>query len=381
MPRVLILHASVGTGHERAATALAAAFARKQEGEVRVEDTLDYGSQLFRQAYSRSYIEMSERSPLLWRIVYETTDASAPEQIEISNRLRGLVERLAITRLERFVHKFAPAAIVCTHFLPVELLLRLKNQGLLPQPVYCVVTDFFAHSFWVTPGIDGYFVGSEMTRDLLATRGVVPAIIHVSGIPIDPEIAEPKEMRQMRILHGFSPDQPLITLFGGGLNVERVRSMIQGILMFDTPGTLAVVAGRNETLMDAITGLEEPAGMRLRALGYINYVDDLLAASDLVITKAGGLILSETLARGTPMLVIDPIPGQEEWNADYVVSAGAGIQLRMAEAVPTAVRELLEHGERLAMLRVGAQETGRPRAALDIAEYVLRDLEAGTHDR
>ncbi len=187
MPRVLILHASVGTGHERAAVALADAFARKQEGEVRVEDTLDYGSQIFRQAYSRSYIDLSERSPMLWRLFYETTDASGSELTEMTNRLRGLVERLAITRLERFVTKFAPAAIVCTHFLPVELLLRLKQQGQLPQPIYCVVTDFFAHSFWVMPGIDGYFVGSEMTRDLLAARGVVPAIIRVSWHPDRPK--------------------------------------------------------------------------------------------------------------------------------------------------------------------------------------------------
>jgi processive 1,2-diacylglycerol beta-glucosyltransferase len=380
MPRVLILHASVGTGHERAAAALAAAFARKQEGEVRVEDTLDYGSQIFRQAYSRSYIDLSERSPMLWRLFYETTDASGPELAEMTNRLRGLVERLAITRLERFVSKFAPAAIVCTHFLPVELLLRLKNQGQLPQPIYCVVTDFFAHSFWVTPGIDGYFVGSEMTRNLLAARGVVPAIIHVSGIPIDPKVADPKDLDKTRAQLGFPPSEPLITLFGGGLNVERVRSIIEGILAIDLPGTLAVVAGRNEALVDAIDDLESRSRMRLQILGFIDYVDDLLVASDIVITKAGGLIVSETLARGTPLLVIDPIPGQEEWNADYVVGAGAGIQLRMAEAVPDAVRQLLARPERLAMLRAGAQEAGRPRAALDIAEYVLHDLRTGTHD-
>jgi processive 1,2-diacylglycerol beta-glucosyltransferase len=379
MPRVLILHASVGTGHERAAVALATAFARKPDTEVRVEDTLDYGSQLFQQAYSRSYLDMSERSPLLWRLVYETTDASDPELIEVTNRLRSLVERLAITRLSRFVHKFAPAAIICTHFLPVELLLRLKKQGKLPQPIYCVVTDFFAHSFWVTPGIDGYFVGSELTRDVLAARGIAAAIIHVTGIPIDPAIAEPKEMLQMRALHGFPPDQPLITLFGGGLNVERIRSVIEGILLVDTPGTLAVVAGRNETLVSALAGLTDGPSMCLRILGYINYVDDLVTASDLVVTKAGGLIVSETLARSTPMLVIDPIPGQEEWNADYVVSTGAGIQLRMAEAVPEAVRQLLAHRERIDLLRLGAQEAGRPRAALDIAESVLHDLRVGTY--
>jgi processive 1,2-diacylglycerol beta-glucosyltransferase len=379
MPRVLILHASVGTGHERAAAALANAFARKQDGEVRVEDTLDYGSEFFRRAYSRSYIDMSERTPLLWRLFYETTDASQPELIELTNRLRSMVERLGVTRLERLIRSFAPAAIVCTHFLPVELLLRLKRQGRLPQPIYCVVTDFFAHSFWVTPGIDGYFVASAMTRQELIARGVAPSIIHVSGIPIDPAIADPKDMIEMRAQHALPADRPLVTLFGGGLNVQRVRLMVEGLLAIDVPGTLAVVAGRNEALINALDGLADGPAMCLRALGFIDYVDDLVAASDMAITKAGGLIVSETLGRGTPLLVIDPIPGQEEWNADYVVGSGAGIQLRMAETVPEAVRQLLTRRERLAVLRAGAQEAGRPRASLDIAEHVLRDLRAGVY--
>jgi processive 1,2-diacylglycerol beta-glucosyltransferase len=379
MPRLLILHASVGTGHQRAAEALAEAFVRKQDGEVRVADALDYGNELFRRAYSRSYIDMSERSPLLWRLFYETTDASEPEWIELTNRLRSLVERLAITRLERLVSKFSPEAIICTHFLPVELLLRLKQQGRLPQPLYCVVTDFFAHAFWVTPGIDGYFVGSDMTRDLLAARGVASSIIHVSGIPIDPAIAEPKDLAEVRARHHFAPDAPLITLFASGLNVQRVRAIAQGILASDVCGTLALVAGRNEALADALDDFSEGPTMRLQVLGFIDYVDDLVAASDIVISKAGGLIVSETLARGTPMLLIDPIPGQEEWNADYVVSAGAGVQLRMAESIPGALQQLLTHRDRLATLRASAQEAGRPRAALDIAEQVLHDLQAGIH--
>ncbi|HET9221765.1 MAG TPA: glycosyltransferase [Roseiflexaceae bacterium] len=379
MPRLLILHASVGTGHQRAAEALAEAFMRKQDGEVRVADALDYGSELFRRAYSRSYIDLSEGSPLLWRLFFESTDASAPELIEVTNRLRSLAERLGITRLERLVRTSAPEAIICTHFLPVELLLRLKRHGRLPQPLYCVVTDFFPHAFWVTPGIDGYFVGSAMTRDMLAARGVTPSIVRVSGIPIDPAIADPKELAEMRVQHGFPVDGSLVTLFGGGLNVQRVRSIVEGILASDICGTLAVVAGRSETLTNALEGLADGSSMRLRVLGFIDYVDDLVVASDIVISKAGGLIVSEVLARGTPMLLIDPIPGQEEWNADYVVSSGAGVQLRMVESVPDTVRQLLIHPNRLAALRDGAQETGRPRAALDIAEQVLHDLQVGVH--
>src|SRR5439155_22396806 len=135
----------------------------------------------------------------------------------------------------------------------------------------------------------------------------------------------------------------------------------------------------NEALAAVLDDLTDGPVMGLRKLGFVSYVDDLLVASDLVITKAGGLIVSESLARGTPLLVIDPIPGQEEWNADYIVSTGAGIQLRMVELVPSAVQHLIGNPERLAVLRGGAQEAGRPRAALDIAERILYELHAGMH--
>lgn len=377
MPRILIVHASVGSGHQRAAAALADAFTRKQAGEVRVEDTLDYGNRAFCRAYTQSYLELSAHAPAIWRLFYEGTNVRDPKWVELTNRLRSLVERPGGTHLARLVTRFAPDAIVCTHFLPVELLLRLKRRGRLPQPIYCVVTDVVAHCFWATPAIDGYFVASALTREQLIALGVAPAIIHVSGIPVDPAITEPKTMAAMRLRHGFPIDQPLISLFGGGLDVDRVRMMVAGLLAHDMPGTLTVIAGRNAALAAALADLTNGPMPRLRVLDFITYVDDLVAASDLVITKPGGLIVSEVLARGTPLLLIDPIPGQEEWNADYVVSANAGIQLRMVELVPRAVQSLLAHPERLAMLRQCAQGIGRPRAALDIAEAILRDLRGG----
>jgi processive 1,2-diacylglycerol beta-glucosyltransferase len=374
--RVLLLHASVGTGHASAAQALAAAFARQPGVEARVEDSLDYANKLFRQAYTQSFLKLSVQAPLLLKLFYENANSTEPEWIVSSNRLRSLVERLGVARLERMVHRFAPDAIVCTHFLPAELLLRLKRNGELHQPIYTVVTDHVAHSMWITAGVDGYFVASELPRDLMASRGVPPERIHVTGIPVDLESAKPKEMAAMRERHGLPLSDPVITLFGGGIAVERVQRMVAGMLAIEQPGTLVVVGGRNEELAGALADFADGPQMRLRRLGQIDYVDDLVAASDLVITKAGGLITSEVLARGTPLIIIDPIPGQEEWNADYVVSCGAGIQLRMPESVPQTVQNVLAEPGRLAALRLRAQNAGRSRAALDIAERVLHELHA-----
>jgi processive 1,2-diacylglycerol beta-glucosyltransferase len=132
-------------------------------------------------------------------------------------------------------------------------------------------------------------------------------------------------------------------------------------------------------LAEALSDLIDGTQVQLRLLGKNDYVDDLVAASDLVITKSGGLIVSEVLARGVPMLIVDPIPGQEEWNADFVAGSGAGIQLNHPEAVPPAALFLLSQPERLALMREQARRFGRPRAALDIAERVLGDLASGQY--
>jgi processive 1,2-diacylglycerol beta-glucosyltransferase len=197
----------------------------------------------------------------------------------------------------------------------------------------------------------------------------------VTGIPIRLEIAQPKPMGEMRMRHQLPLEEPLVTLFGGGIDSKRVRLVVSLLLRSRTPGTLVVIPGRNEKLSQEIADLTDGPHMKLIKLDKIEFVDDLVAASDLVITKAGGLIVSEILARGTPMVIFEPLPGQEEWNADVVSGYGAGIQVRMPEMAALATLRLLNQPERLQAMRDHAQDVGRPRAALDIAEYILVSLE------
>jgi processive 1,2-diacylglycerol beta-glucosyltransferase len=369
-----MLHASVGTGHQRAARALAEAFGCLPDCEVRVEDTLAYATPVFRDAYARSYLQMVAKAPALWQRYYEDTNRGDPQQIARSNLLRGRAEEPLIARLAEAIRRYAPAAIVCTHFLPAEVLARQKLTGEPRTAIYTTITDHVAHSFWLTPGVDGYFVASEIPRDLLIARGVPGAIIHVTGIPVSMEIAVPKNPANIRAHHGWPLDRPLISLLGGGIATAHVREIVDGLRALPHPGTLVVVGGRNTDVPGALADLTNGPHMRTHVLGHIDDLDDLVAASDLVITKAGGLIVSEVLARGTPLLVIDPIPGQEEWNADYVVSTGAGVQLRLPVWAPYTVQHLLAEPSRLTAMRERARLAGRPRAALDIAEYVLREL-------
>lgn len=368
MARILILHASVGLGHRRAAEALGRAFALRGVEQVWVEDTLAHGPALFRQLYAGSYLELAERAPALWAYFYERADEN---ETRLTRELRALIERLGTTGLEALVQRCQPDAIVCTHFLPLDLLSpERRRRGRAPLLVG-VVTDYTGHVFWASPAVDRYCVATPLTSRMLARRGVPSARIAVTGIPVDPAIATPKDRDQARQAHRLER-APVVTLMGGGLSVERVQQIVVDLLASDLIGSLVVVAGRNTALTAALAPLGQASAGRLCLLGFIDYVDDLVTASDLVISKAGGLIVSEVLARGRPLVVIDPIPGQEEWNADFVVSAGAGIQLRLGALVPAAVEHLLTNTSHRQVLADGARQAGRPEAALTIADLVLK---------
>jgi processive 1,2-diacylglycerol beta-glucosyltransferase len=368
MARVLILYATVGTRHVRAAEALARAFALRPPCEVSVEDALSRASRLFRQGY----FELADRAPALISYAYDR--ATLPDW-PVFAELRDLVERYS--GLEPFVRRRSPDAVICTHFLPTYLLARPRRRGRLSQPLYCVVTDYAGHSFWVNEGVDGYFVPSEEVRRQLVAQGVRPETVYVAGFPVDPQLALPSNPQAARRALNL-PEGPLLTLFAHRLSRHELYAAVEALLASDLAGTLAVVAGRSRLMQRHLRPLREvaqrrrgQAGLQLRVLGPVEPADGLFAASDLVVGKPGGQLIAEALARGVPMLLVEPTVGQEEWNADYVVALGAGEQLRLSASLPGALQRLMARPERLSAMRTRARAAGKPAAAIMIADIVL----------
>lgn len=376
MPHVLILHASLGTGHTSAANALGDAYRRFPDVHVSVFDVLDYTNDITRAAMQTFYLQVSAKAPLLYKALYEGADGDGPEESFGSEKLMSLISPPFFNDLQKLIQETTPDIIVSTHTLALQVVHHLIEHNKYDGLHYVVITDFVAHRTWIAKGVDGYFVPSDLTREILVSRGVPREKMFVTGIPVKLEIAEPKDMHAMRAKH-FLPDAvPVVTLFGGGITAERVRRMVSRLVESAETFELITVAGRNVELEKAIDDLASGPNVRLQKLGRIDYVDDLVAASDIVITKAGGLIVSEILARCTPMIIIDPIPGQEEWNADFVAGAGAAIQLRMPEMVPPALEFLLRQPSRIADMGTQARLVGHPHAAMDIVEHTLDDWQA-----
>ena len=376
MARILIFYSPFGSGHLSASKSLAAAFRHLDSQHiVVVEDIFEHVALPLRSTISKLYEQLSERAPLLYEIYYESTDVDELSFAFTSNLLTDALYTPFLQGLAKFIERTKPDAIVCTQQFPLAAVSFLKQQGRIQQPLFVVVTDYMVHASWIAPEVKGYFVAHPQTGYVLQRRGIPTEQIHVTGIPVRLEMLTPKTPEEMRRMHNLPLNRPVIAIFGGGIEPKRVRLLVERMLEeADKPSCVVVVAGRNRELTAVLEDLHSGAQMELRKEGQIDYVDDLIVASDVVITKSGGLIVSEVLARNTPMIIIDPIPGQEEWNADFVVASGAGMQLRMPEIVPTATLSLLDEPERLKQMATQAAKMGRPRAALDIAEIILAHI-------
>jgi processive 1,2-diacylglycerol beta-glucosyltransferase len=369
---LLLLSVSAGAGHMRAAEAIAAAArARFPTVQVTHLDVLDYVPREFRKIYSESYIKLVEKLPQLWSFLY--TRADQTDRRSMTDRLRRAVEKLNTLRLRREIEQLRPDAIVCTHFLPAELLSRRLAKGAKLPPVWVQVTDFDVHALWIHPHLSGYFVANDELAWRLADRGIERQRIVVSGIAVLPQFAVPLKRSVCAAELGLTPNRFTVLMMAGGAGVGSLDAMAERLLQRPRDIQLVALAGKNAALL---TRLRELAGRhpgKLFPLGYTSTVERVMSACDLVITKPGGLSTSECLAKGLPMLLIAPIPGQEERNADYLLECGAALKAVDAASLEYKLDRLLGDAQLLASLRANALRIGQPQAALTVAERVLAD--------
>lgn len=373
-PRVAILHANAGSGHKRAAEAIAAAIARlSAESTVREVDTLVFASRFYRGTYAATYNQMAARAPRLWGALYHSW-AMAPVNRSTAP-LRLALDRMNLRRLVRVVERESPDAVVCTHFLPVEALSPGRGRG-NRVPLYCVITDFAAHPFWAFPQVDRYFVASAAVADELAGHGVARDRIEVTGIPIDPRFAEHIGRDVARARFGLDVARPVILVMGGGRGVGPLVELASRLSGISPEPQLVVVCGTNSRMRDEVDRLPAARTGRMRTLGFTDEVDVLLEACDVMVSKAGGLTCSEALAKGVPTVIFKPTPGQEVRNAQYLESGGAAIHADTIDAVEAEVTRLILDPQANRAMRTAAQRLAAPHAAVEIARRVLANAGA-----
>jgi len=375
-PRIAILHATAGSGHKRAAESLAAALSQMQPSAiVREVDTLVFASGLYRGTYAASYNAMAARAPRLWGVLYHSW-ASAPVN-KSTAPVRLALDRMNLRRLVRVVESESPDAVICTHFLPIEALSPRRGGGRLRVPLYCVITDFAAHPFWAFPHVDRYFVANAELATELAGLGVPSERIEVTGIPVDPKFARTIGRAEARARLGLDRERPVVLVMGGGGGVGPLAEVAVQLAALPPRPQVLVMCGMNRPLRAKIESLPEAKAGAIKALGFTRDVDVLFEACDLAVGKAGGLTCSEALAKGLPLVIFKPTPGQEVRNARYLEAAGAAFHADSEAEVEEIAGRLLVDPAARAQMRESASRIAAPHAAETVARRVLSDIGAG----
>jgi processive 1,2-diacylglycerol beta-glucosyltransferase len=235
-----------------------------------------------------------------------------------------------------------------------------------------VVTDFAVHSLWIVDGVSAYYVATEEARRHLLRNGKPPADVAVTGIPIDPVFAARTPPETARKALGLDPRLPAVLVLSGGFGVGPTVELISAFREATRPCQLVVVAGANEKLRKQAEAAASGLGPPVKVFGFVNNIHELMDAADVVITKPGGLTSSEVLAKGKPMIIIDPIPGQEQRNCEHLLEGGAALRLFDVQDAPYKVERLLSDRKRLEEMRRDAEQLGRPQAARDIVQDIIR---------
>jgi processive 1,2-diacylglycerol beta-glucosyltransferase len=369
--RVLILSATVGAGHGRAAEALESAFRQTApDATVKYLDVLSVTNPVFRRIYGKAYLDLVNHAPHVLGYMYDWMDKPRRPKYP-PDRFRLLVEKLNLGKFLDLLRDDDWDVIVSTHFLPAEIIASLRRKRKIHTPQITVTTDFDTHRLWVNQPCEKYTTATEEGAAYLQSYGVPPEHTRVTGIPIDPVFATPKSQQQCREIQGLDPTRPVILQLAGGFGVGPVAMLYRSILEVRTPVQVIAVAGKNLKAKKQLESIPVPHHHKAVVHGFTEKMDELMGAADIVVSKPGGLTTSETLARGAAMAIINPIPGQEIRNSDFLLENQAAIKINNLATVKLKLDGLLGNPHRLAELKANARRLARPRAAFEIAELAL----------
>jgi processive 1,2-diacylglycerol beta-glucosyltransferase len=364
--KLLILAASAGAGHLRAAQALeAAAKEMRPDLEVRNHDALDFTPKIFKKWYAQSYLQAVNHIPKVWGYFYEYYDKKSGSSK--TAKVIRILDRFNAGGLYKLVEEYRPDRILTTHFLPSNVLLssKRKERAALP-PISVCVTDYDIHFFWIHEQVSRWYVGSEEVRWQVHRKGIPLERIIVTGIPIHPVFSKEKSRATAAIAAGLDPGMPTVLVLSGGFGVGAVADTVAEVMKAPGNFQVAVVCGRNEDLKKQLSALQAPSGKRLEVRGFVTDMENYLTSADFVVTKPGGLSVSEAIARGCPIVAYAPIPGQEERNCDHLMESGAAVKAKDPATLEFKIRQLLSDENMRRRMADAARRISRPRAAFDI---------------
>lgn len=340
---ILILSASTGGGHMRASKAIEGYMTQKNKDiNVKIVDSLLYISPILNKTVTGGYVYLATKTPKLYGKLYDLTNKD--------HKLANFVTRLNnifANKLLPLIDDFKPDVIITTHPFPTEMVSRLKSKREINIPLICIMTDYAPHKAWINDKVDAYIVANDDMVAKMASEGVDTKCIYPYGIPVDEVFFEEKEKQLVIEELGLNKNLPTILMMAGSFGVSNVFDVYENIIDIDLDFQIILVTGRNQKLYKHFEEVVGNSPKKTKLIYFTDEINKFMQASDIIITKPGGLTVTEALACNIPMAVFDAIPGQEEENAEFLLKHNMAVRIKDGNSCREAIVELLKDGEKL----------------------------------
>lgn len=363
--KILLMYITNVSGHHSATLAIERAIETfNPHPQVLNIDGFGYTYPIMEKLTHAIYMTVIKKIPCIWDFLYDN-----PSVTKKTNGIKEFIHRKNQGKIKKLIESENCKVVVCSQAFPCGMVAYYKKHSLADIKLIAVVTDFIPHSYWVYDEIDFYVVGSKEAKETLINKGVSQEKIRLLGIPIDPKFSEKLDRSQVARELNMTLDRPVVLMMGGGHGIGPISRLIKVLDNAEIKAHFIVVAGINNKLFNHLKNARFKNKIHL--YGYIDYVDKLMTVADILITKPGGITTSEALAKNLPMLIIRPLPGQEQNNTNFLLKYGVA---QKSENIDDSIKKLnflLNDRKNLSLMRENISKIAMPSSSLKIAELTL----------
>lgn len=367
---ILVVTASMGSGHNKAANAVAEAIKRKYPvNKINVIDFMSTETAYFNSLVKDIYLKMLDHTPSVYEFFYKFTSDSTK-----GSTIQSVFAHAMKKDMRELIKKYEADMVICTHPFPCAAASYLKQTGEINIPLITVMTDFCVHQFWLYKNIDIYFTANDLLKKEMVNQGLLEERIFVTGIPVGYNFRVDYNRDDLLAKFKLEKDKPVALIMGGGLGLGGVKNALCQLERLKKDIQILVITGANVALWSEMNKYAQHSKHKIFVWGYSHNIQEFMSVATFLISKPGALTISEALTRELPMILHDPIPGPEVDNAKFVSDNGAAIWVRHQDTLDAVVREVLSDATILPKLRNNAKVLKKPYASDNIADVIANML-------
>ena len=365
--RVLLMYITKVSGHRQATVAIQRALKElNPDIEAPTVNGFGYTYPILEKVVNRAYMSVIKRTPKVWDYMYDN-----PKIVKKSQSIKNFLHKTSYDKVAKLFMRHDPDVVVCTQAFPCGMVAHYKRIHHLKTTIIGVLTDFSPHSYWINEGVDYYVVPSIEAKERFIKKGIPSDAIKVYGIPMRSKFSIQLDKNPIAKKLGLDPDVPTIVIMGGGQGLGPIKAIVRSLIKVKMDFQMIVLAGVNKKIIRSLTRYTKKSKKKILIYEFVTNVDELMELATIIITKPGGITTAECLAKGLPMVIVNPIPGQEMRNTDFLIKKGIGIRIDDTDDIGEEVELLLKSPERLTVMSKAAYENAKPHAALDVAKLIL----------